>query len=115
MPANASALVPNSANSGTAGSGDIYVTAACTVKSLLVRALVAGTGSTDTSTVIVRHNDAVTSMGCTVASPNTLGAINTCTDTTHTFTVAAADVVEYRYSQSNGTPTIVVSTLLVCN
>lgn len=115
IPPNSAGPVPTAANHGVTGSGDMYVGSACTVRSLLVRALVTITGSTDSTKITIQKNDVATSMTCTVASLNVLGAISTCQDTTDTFTVAAGDVLEFQYTQTSGTPNIDISTLVMCN
>ena len=108
---------PNSASEGVPGAGDLYVPASCTVTGLLVRSMEVNSGflGTDISTFTVRHNGASTAMTCTVNNSSAvLGATATCTDTTHTFAVTAGDLIEFQYSQTNGTPALNYSTMIVC-
>jgi hypothetical protein len=101
------------------GVGNAYTPAACTVKSLSVHAIVASSDTSETTTFTVWHNGAVTSpaMTCTVSTGTSVGAITSCSDTTHTFTVNAGDSLEYAVTQSSGVSTINIyySTLLICN
>ena len=48
-------------------------------------------------------------MTCAVA------AGSTCTDISHTFSVAVNDTIEYAVTQTNGSPTLFYSTQLICH
>jgi hypothetical protein len=98
--------------SETAGVGVVYSPASCTVRSLSVHAILQAAGYPDVTTFVVRHNDSATSMTCavTVVSGN-----SSCSDTLHTFFVAAGDTLEFAVTQTNGNPTIFYSTSLICN
>jgi len=91
-----------------------FATAACTVRSLVVYAYVYS-GGPDSSTLTVRHNGAPTSMTCTVATTATAGSRASCSDTTHTFTVAAGDTLEYANSHTNATAFTDLGPVLTCN
>jgi hypothetical protein len=92
----------------TAGLGVLYAPAACNVSSLAVHAFIQS-GSSDTTTFVVRHNGSNTLMTCAVA------AGSTCTDISHTFSVAVNDTIEYAVTQTNGSPTLFYSTQLICH
>jgi hypothetical protein len=95
----------------TAGVGDTLTPSACTVKSLTVNAQVGTQNGTDDTVFVVRHNNTDTSMTCTATvSPGN----GSCSDTTHTFTVAAGDTIEYAVTQDNANPSLYYSTRLVC-
>ena len=90
---------------------------ACTVSALYVRGaetLSAYTGS-DTSILTVFHNGAATAMTCNLVNNGGFNSIATCNDTTHTFSVAAGDSLEYRITQTNGAGVgVQYSTSLLC-
>jgi len=98
------------------GSGDVYVPATCTVIGLYVRGEEVSSSNlgSDTSTFTVRHNGSSTSMTCSVSNAGTDQSSATCSDTTHTFSVSAGDLIEFSYSQNNGNPAVNYSTRLVC-
>lgn len=99
-----------------AGGGDVFAPASCTVMGLFIRGVEVNSGLVGavTSSFTVRKNGANTSMACSVAT-STLNAAVSCSDTTHTFTVVAGDLIEFQYSQNNGTPQVNYSTELVCD
>ena len=101
--------------SSVSGGGDIYVPSSCTVSSLNVRGLVVQTGSADSTTFVVQHNDVNTAMTCTVNTSNVLGNSGTCSDTTHTFNVTAGDFIDFQVAQTSDVPYINYSTELVCH
>ncbi len=107
----------NATTQETPGAGDVYVPASCTVSGLYVRAEEVDSSflGTDSTTFMVRHNGSNTPMTCTVTNNSaTIGATATCTDTSHTFTVAAQDLIEFAVTQSSSSPVINYSTELVC-
>jgi hypothetical protein len=53
-------------------------------------------------------------MTCTVNNVATNLSTATCSDTTHTFTVAVGDTLEFSIAQTNSTPNIFYSTQLIC-
>lgn len=106
----------------TPGTGIIISPVACTVKSLIVRSILqtaASNNGADTTTFVVRHGTGAatpsdTSMTCQVT--NSTGN-SSCSDTTHTFTVAVNDTIEYSIIQSyqnGGLPALFYSTQLLC-
>jgi hypothetical protein len=112
---------PTGPNSGeeVSGAGDLYVPASCTVSALRVRSEHVNSGylDSDQSTFTVRHNGSNTAMTCTVNNPTdaTVGGSATCSDTSHTFTVTAGDLIEFLFTQTNGANAYLnYSTELVC-
>jgi hypothetical protein len=97
------------------GGGDVYLPSSCTVSSLKIRGIVVQAGAADSTTFVVQHNDVNTAMGCIVNTSNSLGNTGFCSDTTHTFNVAAGDFIDFQISQTNATPYVNYSTELVCN
>jgi hypothetical protein len=94
---------------------------ACTVRSLTVNAITTNAGGStieaDTTTFTVMKNEVATSMACTITSGTTNGATFSCSDSTHTFSVAQGDRVSLRFSETltDGTFNIVsYGTTLVC-
>jgi hypothetical protein len=107
----------SSVNGETSGAGDLYVPAGCTVSGLYVRSqeVFAGNVGTDSTTFVVRHNGAATSMACTVNNNvATVGATATCSNTANTFPVVAQDLIEFEITQTDSTPYLNYSTELVC-
>jgi hypothetical protein len=98
------------------GAGNTYVLSACTVTSLTVNAVVGAytPSAADTTTFTVQKNNLNTPMTCSVSTTATAGNTASCSDTTHTFTVAVGDKLEYQYSQTNSNPAITLATALVC-
>jgi hypothetical protein len=85
---------------------------ACTVTFLKVAAYNFSGAGSDTLTYTVWHNGSATSMGCslTVAA----GAKASCTDTTHTFSVADLDTLTLAIGQTNDVPYVQSTTSLFC-
>ena len=89
------------------------------MKSLSVYGDVFTGAEAETLTATVYQNDSSTTMTCSIATTSTAGNTNSCTDTTHTFTVAAGDRLSIRMVEnvSDGgshANTIGYSTVLVC-
>lgn len=95
----------------TTGTGVLYAPAACTVKSLSVHAIVTTSSGSDTTTFVVRHNGSATAMTCGITITSGTGS---CSDSTHTFSVALNDTIEYMVTQTNSGPTEWYSTQLLC-
>ena len=87
------------------------VPAACTVSALNVGANNYYSAGSDTSTITVYKNSAATSMSCSVTTD---GAGSSCSDTTHTFTVAGGDILSFAYRETNINPYVKLSTMLIC-
>ncbi len=106
-------IVPN-VTGQISGAGDLYVPSACTVTGLYVRGIVVTAVSPDTTVIVVRHNGSATSMNCSVSTGSGLGNTSTCLDVTHTFTVAAHDLIEFQLAQTDPSSYVNYSTLLTC-
>jgi len=64
--------------------------------------------------ITVWHNDAATPMTCSFSIAKASGSTGTCTDSTHTFTVAAGDRLAYSISTASIAAIDFVTTNLVC-
>jgi hypothetical protein len=89
----------------------LVVPAACSVSALNVGANNYYSAGSDTSTITVYKNSAATSMTCSVTTD---GAGSSCSDTTHTFTVAGGDILSLAYHETNINPYVKLSTTLIC-
>ena len=89
----------------------VVVPAGCTVSALNVGANNYYSAGSDTSTITVYKNSAATSMTCSVTTD---GAGSSCSDTTHTFTVAGGDILSFAYRETNINPYVKLSTTLIC-
>jgi hypothetical protein len=97
--------------------------AACTVRSLTINALATNLANpieADTMAFTVVMNDVPTSMTCQIATmittPN--NATLSCSDSTHTFTVAQGDRISLEFTESTSlgnSQSINAGTTLVCN
>ncbi len=97
--------------------------AACTVRSLTVNAIVSNQANpivADTMVFIVIKNDAASSMTCQIAT--TGGTANnttlSCSDSTHTFTVVQGDRISLEFTEttsSGANQFINAGTTLVCD
>jgi hypothetical protein len=84
---------------------------ACTMSALNVGINNYNTPASDTTTITVYKNQAVTSMTCSgTTNGNRLG----CRDTTHVFSVAAGDSISIAFIETNATPFNKVTVSLVC-
>ena len=90
----------------------VVATSACTVSALNVGAanFTAPTG-VDTITLTVYKNSTATSMTCSTTVNNNGSS---CSDQTHTFTVAGGDILSLGYSETNVNPNVKVTTTLIC-
>lgn len=104
-----------------AGGGDVFAPASCTVSAFHLRAIEADSALTsssldDTSTFTVRQNGGDTSMTCSVrTTAYNLPEVCSDTDPSHKFTVTAGDLIEFKYTQTNGYPEVTYSTELICD
>lgn len=77
---------------------------ACTVSGLFLssRVVQAFNSTSEVQTVTLYQNDTATAMTCNLPQPNTLlGNTASCSDTTHTVSVAAGDILYYAVTRSN--------------
>ena len=90
----------------------VVATSACIVSALNVGAInfTAPTGA-DTVTLTVYKNSTATSMTCSTTVNNNGSS---CSDQTHTFTVAGGDILSLGYSETNVNPNVKVTTTLIC-
>ena len=90
----------------------VVATSGCTVSALNVGAanFTAPTG-VDTITLTVYKNSTATSMTCSTTVNNNGSS---CSDQTHTFTVAGGDILSLGYSETNVNPNVKVTTTLIC-
>jgi hypothetical protein len=113
-PNNTASLDPT--NNGVYDSGGYFngvvLPAACTVSYLEIGTYNYYTDAADSSTFTVLKNGVSTSMACTAATPSGGKAI--CSDTTHTFSVNAGDILTLEYTQTNSSPYVAISTALAC-
>jgi hypothetical protein len=91
----------------------VVVPEACTVTYLKVGTYNYYISGTDTSTFTVLKNGNATSMSC-AAAITTGGGKATCSDTTHTFAVAAGDTLTIKIAQTSSTPYVMYSSALAC-
>jgi len=103
----------NNQSGGSANLSNISVSAAlapfaCTMSqlsaSLYVGTAGSGTPNPDVTTFTVYRNGAATTMTCSISSALTLGTVGSCSDTTHTFSVAVADRLSISFQETNGAP-----------
>jgi hypothetical protein len=98
----------------------------CTVRSLTVNALTSNLINdpitADTTIITVIHNDAPTTMTCTIASGTTNNTTYACSDSTHTFVVSQGDRISLEFDESltngNGSPTyqiVTYASTVICN
>jgi hypothetical protein len=113
-PLSASSSPSTSANSAIASATASNFSAmpvACTMSALNVGINNYNTPASDTTTITVYKNQAVTSMTCSgTTNGNRLG----CRDTTHVFSVAAGDSISIAFVETNATPFNKVTISLVC-
>ncbi len=85
---------------------------ACTMTSLQLAVHNYSTPASDTTTFAVLQNGVATGMTC--SATNSAGGSASCTDTTHTFAVAAGDLITLKITQTTGTPFVLNSSVLSC-
>jgi hypothetical protein len=118
--------VVNPSNNGNAAiaytnGNEMLVPSACTISQLNVAASVSqtGTGGAHTTTITLFHGvsgatPTTTTLACaTNAFANSVGSVGTCSDATHTVTVAAGDTLSLRVHDANATATGPVSQFTV--
>jgi hypothetical protein len=96
------------ANGGSVAHPDVLFLAAptaCTVHSLTVNAITSSAINSpvvpDTNIFTVMKNSATTTMTCTINNTSTVGGVTySCSDSTHTFTVAQGDRIALQFTDS---------------
>jgi hypothetical protein len=98
------------------------VPTACTLNNLSIRVspnvTVFNGGGNDTLTFSVMHNGAVSALSCTLTVSST--NIETCSDTSHTVSVNAGDLIAFYFTNSNhidefNSPSVWVTSSVACN
>jgi hypothetical protein len=84
---------------------------ACTLSGLAVGVNNFASSGSDTSTIVIYQNGAPTSLTCSVT---TNGNKSSCTDTTHTLSVSAGDLLSIGFYESNDTPFNALTVAMSC-
>jgi hypothetical protein len=99
-------------------SNEIPAPLACTMAHLSVGAIVrtAGSGTADTFTFTAYKNGSAQPLTCNFSIGNGVGSQGSCSDTTHSFSVAAGDALSMAFSETQGSnsPVAEVGVMLKC-